>query len=681
MAASNNTGYAQGTSSSGMGAPAEFSGGKDLKELKKAYLSYLDLKSDEIKEQQDARRYYHGSQWTARQIKALNDRKQPVVTYNRIGRKLNAVVGLLEKQRLDPRGFPRTPKHEDGAEIATAVLRYSLDSNEWPSKSSEVGLDGAVDGIGGMEIILEKGDKGDVEIGFEIVDPASYFYDPRSLKSDFSDAKFQGVGKWADPEDAISINPDKETEIMASLESGSELTSNPDSDQKWITGSGNNKKIRLVDHWYVKGGVWKYCIYTGATILLEGDSPFVDNKKKTFCKFIMYSSFVDQDGDRYGFVRNMKSSQDEINQRRSKALHLLNTRRIIAEEGAFKDLEKSRKEAARPDGIVIVNPGFKAEFDDAARNAEMQGQVAFLEDAKNEIENYGFNPALMGQGVQDMSGRAIQLQQSAGVAELGPFLVSFKGWKIRVYRALWDAIQTHWTAERWIRVTDDNDLAKFFAVNQLTIDPNSGQPVISNALGSLDVDIIIDEGPDTINMQADAFDTLSLMASKGAQIPPQLLIEMSPLASSAKKKYQEILQQAQQANAQNDPMKIKMAEVEANTRAKMMEMQADTQMKREQMMADVQLEREKQQATIQMQREKNAQDMQTEHDKHQMNMQFEAIKAHGDNSATANSEQAKVIDTLASAELKRAQTQKTIVETELLPEQARQKREVAKEPA
>lgn len=681
MAASNNTGYSQGTSSSGMGAPAESVEGKSLSDLKKAYLSYLDLKSDEIKEQQDARRYYHGSQWTVKQIKALNDRKQPVVTYNRIGRKLNAVVGLLEKQRLDPRGFPRTPKHEDGAEIATAVLRYALDSNEWPSKSSEIGLDGAVDGIGGLEIVLEKGDKGDVEIGFEIADPASYFYDPRSLKADFSDAKFQGVGKWADPEDAISINPDKEAEIMASLESGFELTSNPDSDQKWITGSGNNKKIRLVDHWYVKGGVWKYCIYTGATILLEGDSPFVDNKKKTFCKFIMYSSFVDQDGDRYGFVRNMKSSQDEINQRRSKALHLLNTRRIIAEEGAFKDVEKARKEAARPDGIVIRNPGTEAEFDDAARSAEMQGQVAFLEDAKNEIENYGFNPALMGQGVQDMSGRAIQLQQSAGVAELGPFLVSFKGWKIRVYRALWDAIQTHWTAERWIRVTDDNDLAKFFAVNQLTIDPQSGQPVISNALGSLDVDIIIDEGPDTINMQADAFDTLSLMASKGAQIPPQLLIEMSPLASSVKKKYQEILQQAQQANAQNDPMKVKMAEVEANTKAKMMEMQADTQMKREQMMADVQLEREKQQATIQMQREKNAQDMQTEHDKHQMNIQFEAIKAQGDNNATANSEQAKVIDTLASAELKRAQTQKTIVETELLPEQARQKREVAKEPA
>jgi hypothetical protein len=668
----NNTGYAQGSRSSGMGAPVEFEG-KGLENLKKDYQSYLDLKAEEIKEQQQARRYYHCSQWTAKQIKALNDRNQPVVTFNRIARKLNAIVGLNEKQRLDPRGYPRTPKHEAGAEIATASLRYVLDAGEWSAKSSEAGLTGAVDGLGGMELILEQGDKGDAELGFEVVEPASFFYDPRSLKPDFSDAKFQGVGKWADVDTVIEMFPKKEAEINASMEAGSELTSNPDSDVKWITGTGNNKKLRLIDHWYKKGGKWQYCVYTGATILAEGDSPYIDEKKKTFCKFIMYSAFVDQDGDRYGFVRNMKSSQDEINMRRSKGMHLLNSRRIIAEEGAFKDVEKARKEAARPDGIIITNPGMKAEFDDAARNAEMQGQVAFLEDAKNEIENYGFNPALMGQGVQDMSGRAIQLQQSAGIAELGPYLISLRGWKIRFYRAVWNAIQTHWTAERWIRVTDDNDLAQFFAVNQLTIDPQSGQPVIANALGSLDVDIIIDEGPDTINMQADAFDTLSLMASKGAQIPPQLLIEMSPLSSTAKKKYQQILQQAQQANAQNDPMKVKMAEVEANMKAKAAEMQADSQMKREQMQADIQLEREKQQASIQMQREKNAQDMQTEHDKHQMTMQFEAFKANGQNAA--NSEQAKVIDTLAAADLKRAQTEKTIVETQLLPEQMKQKRE------
>ena len=524
-----------------------------LESLKRAYVNYLDLKTDEIKEQKEARRYYHGSHWTAKQIKAFNDRKQPVVTYNRIGRKINAIVGLLERQKQDPRGFPRTPKHEEGAEVATAVLRYVCDEQRWPEKSPLCGLNGAVDGIGGIELTLTQGDRGDVEIGLDIVDPSSVFYDPRSLKEDFSDARFLGVGKWADLETAVEMFPDREDELRASMESGSELTSNPDHEDKWFSGSDNDRKIRIVDHWYLKGGRWHWCVYTGSVKLAEGESPFLDEKGKSYPKYVMFSAAVDHDGDRYGFVRNMKSANDEINQRRSKGLHILNSRRMVAQRGTT-DIETLRREAARPDGVILYDPGTEPPtFDDNAKGQELTGQLNFLADAKAEIENYGFNPALIGTGVQDMSGRAIQLQQQAGIAELGPYLLAYKSWKLRVFRAIWNAVQRHWTAERWIRVTDDENVAQFFAVNQLQTDPRTGQPAIVNALGSLDVDIILDEGPDTINMQADAYDPLTVMARGGQAVPPELLIELSPLAGSIKKKALGIIQKAKQEAQQVPP--------------------------------------------------------------------------------------------------------------------------------
>ena len=563
----NQTGYSQGNSAAQGVTTSEPSGGLTHAQLKKQYTGYLDLKNDEIKEQQESRRYYHGAQWTDKQVKAFNARKQPVVTYNRIGRKINAVVGLLEKQRTDPKGFPRTPKHEDGAEIATAVLRYVCDEQEWPAKSPLAGLNGAVDGLGGIELILEQGDKGDIEVGFELVDPSSFFYDPRSLQMDFSDARYMGVAKWADIDAAVELAPDKEAEIRASVESGSELTTNPDHEQKWFSLSDDGKKVRIVDHWYLQGGKWRWCLYTGSIILSEGESYLTDEKKKSACKYIMYSANVDHDGDRYGFVRNMRSSQDEINQRRSKGLHILNSRRIIIEKGAYDDVESLRKEAARPDGVIVYNPQSQPPaFDDNGKGQELTGQLKFLEDAKAEIENYGFNPALVGSGVQDMSGRAIQLQQQAGIAELGPYLLAFKGWKLRVYRAIWNAVQTHWTAERWIRVTDDQQVSQFFAVNQLQVGPN-GMPTLSNALGSLDVDIIIDEGPDTINMQADAYDTLSIMAQKGQQVPPEVIIELSPLAGSQKKKITGMLQQAKQQamQTQGPAMQVEMQAQQADT--------------------------------------------------------------------------------------------------------------------
>lgn len=570
----NNTGYAQG-SGQAQGITATQDDDFTHAELKKQYLDYLAIKNEEIKEQQNARRYYHGAQWTADQIKALNKRKQPVVTYNRIGRKINAIVGLLEKQRTDPKGFPRTPKHEEGAEIATAVLRYVCDEQRWQEKSPLAGLSGAVDGIGGLELMLEQGDRGDVEVGFDIVDASSYFYDPRSLKADFSDAAYQGIAKWADIDQAIELAPDKEAEIRASVESGSDLTTNPDYEKNWFSTTDGGKKVRIVDHWYYKRGKWFWCLYTGSVILQRGESMFVGEKGRTSCKFIMYSANVDQDGDRYGFVRNMRSSQDEINQRRSKGLHILNTRRIIIAKSE-QNKEQLRAEAARADGVIEYEPGTEPPtFDDAAKAQELTGQLNFLADAKQEIENYGFNPALIGTGVQDMSGRAIQLQQQAGIAELGPYLLSFKAWKLRVYRAIWNAIQQHWTAERWVRVTDEDQVAQFFAVNQVQVDPMTGQPVMVNALGSLDVDIIIDEGPDTINMQADAYDTLSIMATKGQQVPPEVLIELSPLAGSVKKKVLGILEQAKQQAAQPNPLMVANAEAEvADKRAAAMLKQA-----------------------------------------------------------------------------------------------------------
>jgi len=124
------------------------------------------------------------------------------------------------------------------------------------------------------------------------------------------------------------------------------------------------------------------------------------------------------------------------------------------------------------------------------------------------------------------------------------------------------AIQEHWTGERWIRVTDDDGLAQFIGINQ-TKDENgqpvvdqNGNPAIMNALGSVDVDIILDEGPDTINAQADVYETLSqvLPAVANMLTPPQaqaavkVLLDTSALPSSAKKDFRAASQ------PQQDPM-------------------------------------------------------------------------------------------------------------------------------
>jgi hypothetical protein len=548
-----------------------------LSRLKRAYLDYTDSKRDEILEQQDARRYRHGSQYTEEQTKTYNKRKQPIVTYNRIAPKVNGVVGLIEKLRQAPKAYPRTPKEEAGADLATAVVRYVVDEQQFKTLSPFCGQDAAIDGLSGIELVLEQGDQGDPEIGLAKVEGDDFFYDPRSYDLDFMDARYMGVAKWLDLEMVIEMFPDREGEIRDSVQSGADLTTNSDRDNKWFVSDGDNKRVRVIDCWYLMRSEWCYCIYTGSVKLAEGKSYFTDQKGKTFCKFVMFSANVDQDGDRYGFVRQFKSVQDEINQRRSKSLHILNSRRILAEDGAFDDIEKTRLEAIRPDGVVIHNKGFEASFDDGIKMQETEAQLKFLQEAKEELDSYGPTLSLVGDIGANLSGRAISLQQQAGIAQLGPFMVSYKAWKLRVYRAIWNAVRQHWKAERWIRVTDDENSVNFVGLNQVGVNPQTGMPTMMNQVSALDVDIIMEEGPDTINMMADTWEALSALAQNGAEIPPAILLELAPgIDASTRKRLIDKLSQPDPAVEQAKQLELQTAA------AKVADTQAATGLKKAQ---------------------------------------------------------------------------------------------------
>lgn len=509
--------------------------------LREQYINYLTVKGPEIEEQREARRYYHGAQWSAEDIRVLRARRQPIITFNRVGRKINGIVGLVERVRQDPKAFPRSPKHEEGAEIATTCVRELLDQSDWRTLEAECTRHCAIDGISGVELRLIEGDHGDPDILLAQVFGDDYFYDPRSYKYDFSDARFEGIGKWIDVEEAIELFPDKEELLRGLIENGSDLTTRSDREFKWVLST--EKQIRLVEHWYRYKGKWCWAFYVSNVLLDEGISPFVDERGKTDRRFKMFSAAVDHDGDRYGFVRNLKGAQDETNQRRSKGLHISNSRRVMAEKGAVQDVEKARTEWARPDGWLEVNSGRMGSIKPDDTTQELAAQSQWYQDAKNEIDSFAnVNVANMAQGaLQNLSGRAINLLQQPGLAELGPFILAIRGWKLRVYRGLFTAAQHHWTAERWIRVTDDGNLDRFIQINGMEVD-EFGQPVLVNALGSLDVDIILDEGPDVVNMMQDTFDVLKNQPP--GTIPPQVLIELAPIQGSVKQKILKLLEPA-----------------------------------------------------------------------------------------------------------------------------------------
>jgi hypothetical protein len=86
--------------------------GWSLEKCKRKYLDFVSTKREELLEARKARRYQHGDQWDAPEIKVLGERGQAVRTHNQVAKKVNGIVGLIEKLRQDARAYPRNPDPE-----------------------------------------------------------------------------------------------------------------------------------------------------------------------------------------------------------------------------------------------------------------------------------------------------------------------------------------------------------------------------------------------------------------------------------------------------------------------------------------------------------------------------------------------------------------------------------------
>jgi hypothetical protein len=127
-------------------------------------------------------------------------------------------------------------------------VRYAVEANDWKTRDAECVRQAAIEGIAGIEFKLVEGDQGDPDISVQEVLGDDFFYDPRSVRFDFSDARYMGVAKWIDVEVAVEMFPDEEETIRGLIENGSDLTTFADREFRWINIA--SKRVRLVEHWY-----------------------------------------------------------------------------------------------------------------------------------------------------------------------------------------------------------------------------------------------------------------------------------------------------------------------------------------------------------------------------------------------------------------------------------------------
>ena len=172
-------------------------------------------------------------------------------------------------------------------------------------------------------------------------------------------------------------------------------------------GAGSTDRVRMT---------MRVAIFTRYDMLLDLPSPYKHNR----FKFIpIFGHRRGKDGLPYGIIRRVRDIQDGVNKRASKALFMLSTNQVIADEGAVENVEIARQEIDMPDGWVTKKQGKELRIQRDTDAATGQIQMMSL-DAQTIQRVSGVNNENLGRQTNAVSGEAIkarQLQGSVGTTE------------------------------------------------------------------------------------------------------------------------------------------------------------------------------------------------------------------------------------------------------------------------
>ena len=526
------------------------------------------------------RDYYDGKQWTEAEVKELKRRGQPAITQNMIKQKIDFLQGLERQQRTVPNALPRTPKHESDAHAASDALRFVADDNRYNKTRSKCWEDILKAGWGGVEVTVreKRRTKAELQAGTTMAGPQyevvinrcqwdRMFWDPYSAEVDFSDAGYLGMVIWMDREEAVRRYGEAAGKVFDETVSSHSIGSTFDDKpyKAWVS-TGRRQRVRVVQMYFIgTDGEWDYCEFTKGGILQSGPSPFIDEDERREHPFSWSSAYIDRENNRYGEIRNLLDPQDEINKRRSKALHHFTSRQTFGNQQALgrKTARELRQELSRADGHLEMagSAQFGKDFGVIPTNDQAQGHFELMQQAFQAFEVMGPNAAMLGKKEGNESGRAIQAQQQGGSIQVGPIIDALRELDMETYRKVWRRIRQFWTGQTWVRVTDEMENLKWVEINkpkmqpvlrpaldpatgqavmspvmdpatgqpamQAVIDPATGQPVMENAVAELEVDIEMSDAPDMGTLQQEEFTNLVELAKIGVVFPPKVYLAAS----------------------------------------------------------------------------------------------------------------------------------------------------------
>lgn len=548
------------------------------------------------------REFFDGVQWTSEEVAALTQRGQVPVVINKTRNRVKGLAGteIVGRTRIayGPRKLTEMSESTaDALSMLALLVQDKTDSVHIRSKAFE---DSLVEGIGAHMM-----DSSDGSIGLRHVSPRDVFWDMSDQSPFLTDSVYRGFKSWQFLDNLVLTYPDKKTEI-SELVGGSDAYdySSPLGNTSTFGTSDYvdiGDRVTYIDksagrvlvvelEYRQKERAFEYVNSEGKLILtfdqkealkgriskedarnlgaygityreliadryytcqFAGDvelyhAPSEIEFKPDFDLQLLCLDKTELDNVPTGLVYWALDPQKELNKRRSKMLHHLNSARIVADSDAFDNIERVRAEAARPDAVIVKKKGTEAKIEFMTDMAKGQFDVMNLADREIQ-DTLGIYDDLLGRETNATSGVAIQKRQNSSMKQQAPQFDKFKLFTKKFGELLLAYMQYTYQDEQVLAIVGDDGLAKSVILNapardkegQIITDHNN-KPVMVNDIKTGMFDVYVKETSDVASYTEDSLERLSQMLMNGVQ--PSVMTMMA--AGFTKRQATELMQYA-----------------------------------------------------------------------------------------------------------------------------------------
>jgi hypothetical protein len=555
--------------------------------------------------------YYDSMQWTEEDAIALLERGQAPLVYNEIKPTIDWLIGTERRSRIDYKVLPRRadPESLNDAKLKTMLLKYLSDVNSAPFSRSAAFASAVKAGVGWIEVGV-RGDPTDELLYTRNEDWRNIYYDSNSVEMDYSDARYLFRMRWLDDDVAMAYFPERAHLIEESIQNNHSIAT-LDDEEIWYMGArvtqpghdyasastgkyrpydssvyswSRRSRVKLVECWYkepilkrrftngefegevfdknnqehiesLKGGYSLYdklemevrcAIFCDGGLLFDGKSPYRHNRIP-FVPVWCYRRR--RDNAPYGKIRDLRDPQDDLNKRHSKALWILSTNRVVADEDAVEDWDELREEVARSDSVIVKKKGYELKIE---RDVELAEEHLMMMDRDvNHIRNTGgVNNENLGRQSNVTSGVALQERKESGSVTTTLVFDNFRFAIQQAGQMELALVEQYYTAPKVVRITGERGNARFEEIN--TVDEEGN---ILNDITKFQADFVVSEQDYRSSLRQAMFESLFEVVSRIAAINPQaalnlldLVVEMADLPNR-----DELVQRIRKLNGQADP--------------------------------------------------------------------------------------------------------------------------------